>query len=303
MSNRQLNLPNIEEPGPAERAFLVLARRWHDEFTLVDENHAPPRQVDEIALACVLLAVQCGQGFTKVGLDQCVLNRQLASKRPASWFECLPWELCQASRIANRLDLLPTDHLAANLDHHNSWIRGWCMEIAWMCRSWLDKDMCIQLLLKNYRSLDPSTIIVPAVPFHLAYEWLTRYVDGTYEVQKISVPEEIKPRLPHSWPGSEGSLLVSYADFVCPDDCPEPDFCTATGERREQPLHDLLRHLDLPGFHVHVIRSHQIAPGLGGYTVADLTGVAGELKKTEMGKWLLGTACKCHGILTAFNIR
>ena len=168
--------------------------------------------------------------------------------------------------------------------------------------NWIECDG-IQLLLKNYRSLDPSTIIVPAVPFHLAYEWLTRYVDGTYEVQKISVPEEIKPRLPHSWPGSEGSLLVSYADFVCPDDCPEPDFCTVTGERREQALYDLLRHLDLPGFHVHVIRSHQIAPGLGGYTVADLTGVAGELKKREMGKWLLGTACKCHGILTAFKIR
>ena len=149
MSNRQLNLPNIEEPGPAERAFLVLARRWHDEFTLVDENHAPPREVDEIALACVLLAVQSGHGFTKIGLDQCELNWELASKRQVSWFEQLPWELCQASRTANPLDLRPTEPLVANLDHPNSSIRGWCMKIAWICRSWLDKDMCIPLLLKN----------------------------------------------------------------------------------------------------------------------------------------------------------
>ena len=175
-------------------------------------------------------------------------------------------------------------------------------DVAMLGVKWIECDG-ILFLFKNYHLMSPATTIVPAVPLHLAYEWLTRYFAGSCEVQKIGVPDEIKTRLPHTWSGSEGSLLVSYADFVCPDDCPEPVFCTVTGERRKQPLYDLLGHLDLPGFHVHVIRSHQLAPGLGGYTVADLTGAAGELKKTDMGKWLLGTACRCHGMLTAFKIR
>ena len=76
-----------------------------------------------------------------------------------------------------------------------------------------------------------------------------------------------------------------------------------TGEKREQPLYDLLSHLDLSGFKVHVIRSRQLAPGLGGYRVLDLAKTAEELKRDEMGRWLLGTACRCHGMLTAFEIR
>jgi hypothetical protein len=94
---------------------------------------------------------------------------------------------------------------------------------------------------------------------------------------------------------------VSYADFICPDDCPEPDVCTITGKRREKPLYELLRSLDV-GFRVHIIRSHQLAPGLGGYTVADLKRAAETLAGHRNGKWLVGTACKCHGILTAFEI-
>ena len=161
----------------------------------------------------------------------------------------------------------------------------------------------ILFLVENYPVLNPLNTIVPAVPVHLAFEWLRCYLDRKFMIKKISVPEEIKPLLPYTWLGSEESLLVSYADFVCPDDCPEPEFCTVTGERRELPLHDLLSHLDLLDFRVHVIRSYQLAPGLGGYKVGDLKTAAEKLTRDEAGRWLLGTACKCHGILTALEIR
>ena len=160
----------------------------------------------------------------------------------------------------------------------------------------------ILFLVENYPVLNPLNTIVPAVPVHLAFEWLKCSFDRKFIIKKISVPEEIKPLLPYTWLGSEESLLVSYADFVCPDDCPEPEFCTVTGERRELPLHDLLSHLDLLDFHVHIIRSHQLAPGLGGYKVGDLKTAAEKIIRDEAGKWLLGTACKCHGILTALEI-
>jgi hypothetical protein len=160
----------------------------------------------------------------------------------------------------------------------------------------------ILFLVNNYHLLNSSNTIVPAVPVHLAYKWLKGHLDGRFKVKKMVVPEEIKPLLPFVWPGSEGSLLVSYADFECPDDCPEPEYCTVTGERRDKPLYDLLIRLELTDFRVHVIRSRQLAPGLGGYEVGELEKAAERLRSEEKGKWLLGTSCRCHGILTALEI-
>jgi len=162
----------------------------------------------------------------------------------------------------------------------------------------------VLFLAENFPRLHPTNTIVPAIPVHLAYEWLKRSLEGHYHFTQIPVPKEVKERLPHTWPGGEGSLLASYADFLCPDDCPEPDVCTVTGERREMPMHALLRGVAVPEFKVHMIRSRQLAPGLGGYAVEDLSRAAEAIAgKKEMNKWLLGTACKCHGILTAFEIR
>lgn len=158
-------------------------------------------------------------------------------------------------------------------------------------------------LLSNFHLLHPSNTIVPAIPVHLACEWLKGYLEGPYVIETIEVPEAIRSSLPYTWAGSEKSLLVSYADFMCPDDCTEPAFCTVTGESRDQPLHDLLSHLDIRGFRIHVIRSRQIGPGLGGYRMADLIKAAENIAEGEMGEWLLGTACRCHGILTAFTIQ
>jgi len=159
----------------------------------------------------------------------------------------------------------------------------------------------IHFLVKHYHLLNSQNIIVPAIPVHLAFEWVKNYFDGKYQTEHLSVPEQIKPLLPYTWAGSEGSLLVSYADFTCPEDCPEPEYCLVSGERRERPLYDLLRHLDFLDFKVHVIRSRQLAPGLGGYKVEEITKTAEKL--TRSGKWLLGTACNCHGILTGLEIR
>ena len=160
----------------------------------------------------------------------------------------------------------------------------------------------ILFLVRNYHLIHLSNTIVPAVPVHLAYQWLKGHLDGRFKIKKMVVPEEIKPLLPFVWPGSEGSLLVSYADFDCPDDCPEPEYCTVTGERRDKPLHALLGRIKVTDFRVHIIRSRQLAPGLGGYAVAELEKAAERLGSDEKGKWLLGTSCRCHGILTALEI-
>jgi hypothetical protein len=159
----------------------------------------------------------------------------------------------------------------------------------------------IQFLLDNFHLVKDASTIVPALPLHLAYEWLIRFLPGDMRIERLPLPET-NPPLPNVYPASEGSTLVSYADFLCPDDCPEPVHCTVTGEKREQPLYALLRNLQIPPFQVHIIRSHQLAPGLGGYKAGDLRETAERIMTDGARMWILGTACKCHGILTAFKM-
>jgi hypothetical protein len=169
----------------------------------------------------------------------------------------------------------------------------------------VEKILCdgIGFLVKNFHFLHPSNTVIPAVPVHLAFEWLKKYLDNDYRVSRIEVPEEIKQFLPHTWEGKEGSLLISQADFSCRDDCPEPaDYCTVTGETRGKPLYELLKQLDLPNHRIHIITSRQLAPGLGGYRADDLRKLFGRVRREGMGKWLVGTACRCHGTVTAMEV-
>jgi hypothetical protein len=160
-----------------------------------------------------------------------------------------------------------------------------------------------KFLAENSRFLNPSNTIIPAIPANLVFEWLIRSLDADFVTTQVQVPEEITPLSPFTWPGPGGSLLISYADFRCPDDCPEPaDYCSATGQRRGTPLYELLRRLDIPGYGVHVIRSRQIAPGVGGYKVAQLNELLTKVKRQKGGTWLVGTACRCHGTVTAVDV-
>jgi hypothetical protein len=161
----------------------------------------------------------------------------------------------------------------------------------------------IDFLFRNFALLHPRNYIVPAIPVHLAFAWLKRHLQTTRVVLRSEIPETILPKLPHTWEGGEGSLLVSYADFICPDDCPEPaDYCTVTGLKRGKPLYRLLADLEVPGHLVHVIRSRQLAPGLGGYRAEDLQGLLSRIREGGQSKWLVGTACRCHGVLSAMEV-
>jgi len=160
----------------------------------------------------------------------------------------------------------------------------------------------VEYLVSETSRLDPETLLVPAVPFHLAFAWLEARLEGRCRLAKIPFPQETGVSLPHTWLGSEGSLLVSYADFRCPDDCPEPEACTVTGEKRDLPLYALLRQIRPPGFRVHVIRSRQLAPGVGGYRLKDLLEAETYLRPWDGEEGILGTACRCHGIVTAFSV-
>jgi hypothetical protein len=161
----------------------------------------------------------------------------------------------------------------------------------------------IDFLVRDFPLFEFDQTIVPAIPVHLAFLWLKYFIRGKYDVNIVNPLQEIMEALPNTMKGSEGSVLASYADFICPDDCPEPEFCTVTGERRSKPLYERIRSLRVAGFGIHVLRSQQLAPGVGGYKMGDMSEMVSKITGSGIEKWILGTSCKCHGIITSFEIK
>jgi hypothetical protein len=103
--------------------------------------------------------------------------------------------------------------------------------------------------------------------------------------------------MPHPFPVDSGGLAVSYADFVCPPDCPEPkDFCTFTGKPRPGILYQDIQAAAPAGWTAVVVQSRQLAPGLGALRTDDLF-QAERRVQNHGGRVLIATACKCHGLV------
>ena len=143
--------------------------------------------------------------------------------------------------------------------------------------------------------------IIPAIPVHVAYEWIRAKLPAGSEPPRIPVPAEVIGELPNPIKGQAGQLYISIADFKCPDNCPEPaDSCTYTGKPRPMILHEFLKSIRPRDFKSIVIRSHQLAPGVGGYKPQGLLNALKEIETTQ-APVLLSTACSCHGVMDAFK--
>jgi hypothetical protein len=142
--------------------------------------------------------------------------------------------------------------------------------------------------------------IIPAVPFHLAFE-LVLFQLKPMGAKRTDVPT--LSELPNSVVGKTGDLYTSLSDFLCSEDCPEPSrYCMATGKRREKPLYQILK--DLKGrFESRVIRSQQLAPGVGGFQQKVLLDLVEDIKKKKnSGELILiSTASRCHGVTSALS--
>ena len=142
--------------------------------------------------------------------------------------------------------------------------------------------------------------IIPALPVHLAAEWILLHL-GSKRLRRIPIPTELELLVPNPMRGPEGNLYVSHADFRCPADCDEPrDICTVTQNRRQQNMFELLEELDIESFKPLTIRSHQLGPGIGGYRPEQLFETMTQVKQTR-GPIALSTACRCHGVMTGLE--
>ena len=157
----------------------------------------------------------------------------------------------------------------------------------------------VSFLDQRFRSSGMPSWIIPALPIHLAAEWcLARKV-----LKRIEVPARVDGEVPNPIRDPSGNLLVSFADFICPDDCTEPaGVCTMTQEQRPVAMYDMLSNLRIPGFQSVVARSHQLGPGVGGYRPRQLFDLFDRIDKGEEDI-LLSTACRCHGVMTGLSCR
>jgi TrkA-N domain len=142
--------------------------------------------------------------------------------------------------------------------------------------------------------------IIPSVPFHLAFEFILLHLKP-FGARRAKVPS--LSGLPNPEIGKTGDLYTSLADFLCPEDCPEPSrYCTVTRKKREKPLYDILR--DLEGsFESRVIISRPLAVGVGGFQPKELSALLEDVNKQKKSHdlILISTASRCHGVTSALS--
>lgn len=153
-------------------------------------------------------------------------------------------------------------------------------------------------------ALPPADLwIIPAIPVHVAFKWLLASLQETYRAQPLPVPETADALVPNPYRMSSQTLYASYATFICPDHCSEPDdICTHTREPRKGNLFEDLAAISLPGYHTHVLRSWQLCPGIGGYTGSQLAHLHSQVTR-DPGSHLIATSCRCHGVIDALEWR
>ena len=149
------------------------------------------------------------------------------------------------------------------------------------------------------------TKIIPVIPVHLTAEWLKLKLgaDGG-SLSSVEISENLLQQLPHPIRVRPDKIVISHADFICPENCSEPDtLCTYTQQLRPPSLYGVLETMDWGDLTPIIVRSRQFAPGVGGFYLKDLWNLLIRAKSLPGVPLLIGTACKCHGVLDSFCYR
>ena len=147
--------------------------------------------------------------------------------------------------------------------------------------------------------------IIPVLPVHFAAQWLTTMLrQNGWTPLPCPLTDDLLAKLPNPMRLTDSSAVTSHATFRCPPDCIEPDnICTHTRQPRPTPLYQLLDSLDCRDFTPLTVQSRQFAPGLGGYYPDDLWKLLSRAQRLANHNLLVGTACKCHGIVDGISLK
>lgn len=176
-----------------------------------------------------------------------------------------------------------------------------CRELARLSFATVYADGVAYILEHLKRGRRPDWI-VPVIPVHVACEWAKAEMASGFHISSMPVPDDAKGRVPNPMNGSEEEVYMSLAEFECPENCPEPSTkCTVTGRERPYRLYEMLAGVPCEGFRSVVVRSRQLAPGVGGFRPDALYRALSTLRQAS-GPVLFSTACSCHGVMNALLV-
>jgi hypothetical protein len=151
------------------------------------------------------------------------------------------------------------------------------------------------------QALTADQWIIPAIPVHVALLWLLQALEPDGRGKIVPVPADADALVPNPYRVPSGTLYASYATFRCPDACNEPDeLCTHTRQPRLGNLFERLAGLHVTGYAVEVLRSWQLAPGVGGYQGAQLRELLERVQRSR-SRFLIATSCRCHAVIDGLS--
>ncbi|HEX9610260.1 MAG TPA: hypothetical protein VF978_00135 [Gemmatimonadales bacterium] len=161
----------------------------------------------------------------------------------------------------------------------------------------------------------PLDFIVPSPHMpHLMFEWVERRARARWPARAVdasTVPGVLGSAYDRR--AGDGTRYVSFADWVCPTHCVEPERCPAIGSRRTWDMSEAIEGLakrlrfggrPLFGPALFVCRHHVFGVG----TFAADAVRAGDRLVSEAGasgdaaEVLIGTVSKCHGALNLLSL-
>ena len=134
--------------------------------------------------------------------------------------------------------------------------------------------------------------IIPALPLHLAYEWLLAALKPG--AHRAAGPARALEGLPGLSEAADKGFVISKARGICPPECDERKGCSWSPAGSEPLPETLSRRAE--NWPLEIIRSRPLAPGLGGYPRSELDRL---LKKTRsrQGRVMVATACRWHAVI------
>ena len=130
----------------------------------------------------------------------------------------------------------------------------------------------VEWLVENLTPDADVCKIIPALPVHLAADWLKKkLLEENRIVRSVEISDEQLQQFPNPIRLTRSQSVISHADFLCPPGCSEPDdICTFTKEQRPPFLYHILETKVLGNFVPLILRSRQFSSGVGGFFPEDL---------------------------------
>lgn len=157
----------------------------------------------------------------------------------------------------------------------------------------------VEWLAENFTPNATVNKIIPALPLHLVADWMKKKLSDEHRIVfSEAILDEQLHQFPHPFRLSPSRVVMSHADFLCPPNCSEPDnLCTYTQMQRPPSLYRTLETMAPGNFVPLILRSRQFASGVGGFFPEDLWKLLERARLLPDTPLLIGTACKCHGIV------